>query len=173
MTVKRKAKAHNLPVPQSKQEAADQIKRIGDLRRDIDKRETKMKDSLATIKAKVQETIEPINEELEGLEEGVRMWCESNRDLLTAQGKIKTVDLGTGKIKWRMRPAKVNLRGVDTIIEKLQSSKVLKKFLRTKTEIDKEAILKDTAAAEKIAGVSIATGIEDFVIEPFEAEVAR
>ena len=173
MSVKRKAKAHNLPVPQSKQDATDQIKRIGDLRRDIDKRETAMKNSLANIKAKVQESIEPINEELEGLEEGVRMWCESNRDMLTAQGKIKTVDLGTGKIKWRMRPAKVNLRGVDAIIEKLQASKPLKMFLRTKIEIDKEAILKQPDTASKVPGISVQTGIEDFVIEPFEAEVAR
>lgn len=173
MPAKRKAKAHNLPVPQSKQDAADQIKRIGDLRRDIDKRETDMKNSLADIKAKVQEGITPISEELEGLEEGVRMWCESNRDMLTAQGKIKTINLGTGEISWRKLQEKVSLRGVDKIIKKLNASKTLKKFLRVKIEVDKEAMKKDAEAARKIAGVTIASEGESFVIEPFAPKVAR
>jgi phage host-nuclease inhibitor protein Gam len=172
MAVKRKAQAHNLPVPQSKQDAADQLKRIGDLRRQIDRSEVDMKDALARIKAKAQEALVPVIDELSGLEEGVRMWCESNRDMLTAQGKIKTVDLGTGKIKWRTRPPKISLRGIDKIIEQIQARK-LKSFLRTKIEVDKEAMQKDPETANGIKGVSIITGVEDFVIEPFEAEVAR
>ena len=48
----------------------------------------------------------------------------------------------------------------------------LARFLRTKTEINKEAILADPDAVSGIAGLSIQTGVEDFVITPFEQVAA-
>ena len=46
----------------------------------------------------------------------------------------------------------------------------MRRFLRTKHELDKEAILKEaTDAAREIPGVRVATGGEDFVVEPVSA----
>ena len=48
----------------------------------------------------------------------------------------------------------------------------LGRFIRSKEEPNKEAMLADPKAVSGIAGITIVTGIEDFVIEPFEVEVA-
>lgn len=172
MTTKRKAAASNYPVPQNQRDAADQIGRIGDLRRDIDRREADMNDALAKIKAEVEETIAPVRDELVGLEEGVKTWCEANRALITANGKTKTVDLGTGTVKWRQRPPKVTIRGIKDVLERLKTAG-LSQFVRTKEDVDKEAMLKEPALAGAIQGIAISSDGEDFVIEPFGAEVMR
>ncbi len=44
----------------------------------------------------------------------------------------------------------------------------LERFVRVKTEINKDAILNEPAAVVGIAGLSIQVGVEDFVITPFE-----
>lgn len=169
---KRKSAASNYPVPQTRDEAASQIARIGELRRDIDRREADMNDSLARIKAEVEETIAPTREELTGLEEGVKSWCEANRQFITAGGKTKTVDLGTGSVKWRQRPMKVTIRGAADVLQRLKAAG-LARFVRTKEEPDKEAMLKEPDLAGAIQGVAISSDGEDFVIEPFGAEVVR
>jgi phage host-nuclease inhibitor protein Gam len=47
----------------------------------------------------------------------------------------------------------------------------LQRFIRTKQEPNKEAMLNEPDAVRGIAGISVVTGVEDFVITPFEAEV--
>ena len=47
----------------------------------------------------------------------------------------------------------------------------LARFVRTKQEPNKEAMLNEIDAVRGIAGISIVTGVEDFVITPFEAKV--
>lgn len=70
-----------------------------------------------------------------------------------------------------MRPPKVSLRGVDKVLELLKANKTLsKKFVRVKEEINKDAILADPKAVADIKGISISSGVEDFVIKPFEVE---
>ena len=44
----------------------------------------------------------------------------------------------------------------------------LDRFIRTKQEINKEALLNEPEVAKGIAGITIKTGVEDFVIKPFE-----
>jgi phage host-nuclease inhibitor protein Gam len=56
------------------------------------------------------------------------------------------------------------------VIEALKRLK-LSRFLREKTEINKEAILNEPKAVEGVAGIKIIKDLEDFVIEPFEQEV--
>ena len=46
----------------------------------------------------------------------------------------------------------------------------LQRFLRTKTEVDKTAILAEPDAVRGIAGVSVITGLEDFVVTPLEVK---
>lgn len=44
------------------------------------------------------------------------------------------------------------------------------RFIRTRQEINKEALLNEPEVAKGIAGVTIKQGLEDFVIKPFEQD---
>ena len=90
---------------------------------------------------------------------------------LTGGDKTKTVDLGTGVLKWRFRPPSVRILKAEDVIARLKAL-ALGRFVRTKEEVDKEAMLKEPQVARTVAGVSIGSGGEDFIVEPFEAELA-
>lgn len=47
----------------------------------------------------------------------------------------------------------------------------LVRFIRTKEEVNKEAMLNEPELAATVAGVTIKTGVEDFVITPFEQDI--
>jgi phage host-nuclease inhibitor protein Gam len=47
----------------------------------------------------------------------------------------------------------------------------LSRFIRSKDEINKEAILADPKAVSGIVGITINSGLEDFAVVPFEQEV--
>lgn len=47
----------------------------------------------------------------------------------------------------------------------------LERFVRSKDEPNKEAMLNEPEAVRGIAGISIVTGVEDFAIAPFAVAV--
>lgn len=167
-TKKRKSASIAGPVPQSREAAASQLAKVGELRRVVERRKADAEDQLAEIGRKVEEAITPIEVELAGLETGLQTWCEANRDVLT-KGKTKTAKFATGTVSWRQRPPKVSIRGLGDVIEKCKSLG-LQKFIRIKEEINKDAMLDEPKTAEAIAGVKIGPACEDFVIEPAELE---
>lgn len=164
-----KAKAQT-NVPQNKGEAAADIKHIGDLQRQLARAQAEMNDAIAHITARYQPTLEAIGDQIKQLQYGVQAYCEANRAELTSEGKTKTANLITGEVQWRQRPPSVSVRGADAVIEALKRLG-LGKFVRTKEEINKEAILNEPEAVKGVAGISVVTGVEDFVITPFEQEV--
>ena len=98
-------------------------------------------------------------------------FCEANRSELTNGGKVKTANLITGEVQWRQRPPSVSVRGAESVIETLVRLG-LNVFVRTKEEINKEAILNEPDAVKGVAGITVVTGVEDFVITPFEQAAA-
>ncbi|HHG6512197.1 TPA: host-nuclease inhibitor Gam family protein, partial [Klebsiella pneumoniae] len=145
------------------------IKRIGDLQREASRLETEMNDAIAEITEKFAARIAPIKTDIETLSKGVQGWCEANRDELTNGGKVKTANLVTGDVSWRVRPPSVSIRGMDAVMETLERLG-LQRFIRTKQEINKEAILLEPKAVAGVAGITVKSGIEDFSIIPFEQE---
>lgn len=164
-----KTRGANVPVPQSRDEAASFIHEIGVRQREIARIEADMNDRIAQAKKDAEATANPLSEQVDRLTEGLRIWADANRQTLTG-GKRKFADLGTGKIEWRLTPAKVTIRNVEDVIARIKTLSVIA-FLRTKDEIDKEAMLRDPAKARLIAGVSIGAEGERFYVEPFEAEI--
>jgi phage host-nuclease inhibitor protein Gam len=154
-------------VPQNRDECAELINQIGRIKRQIDGIKASMNDEIAKITdhytghATTREMI------LKQLQEGVQAFCEANRIELTQNGKSKSAEFVTGTVQWRQRPPSVVIRGSDAVLETLARLK-LSRFIRTKEEINKEAILNEPAAVQGVAGITIKTGVEDFVITPFE-----
>lgn len=97
-------------------------------------------------------------------------WCEANRSDLTNGGKVKTANLVTGDVQWRVRPPSVTVRGVDSVMETLRRLG-LSRFIRIKEEINKEAILNEPGAVAGVAGITVKSGVEDFSIIPFEHQL--
>lgn len=163
-----KQEASDGPVPQTREAAIEAIAEIGRRQRERERIQTAMNDELAAIKERYEADALPHNEAIVALSRGVRTWCESNRELLT-RGKTKTVILPSGEVRWRVRPPRVVLRAVESVIGTLKELG-LSRFVRTKEEINKEAILADPDAVANIKGISITQG-EDFVIVPYETKL--
>lgn len=159
-----------LPACQSKSQVQDFIRTIGDKNRELSRLETTMNDEIAEITNSYAEKINPLKLEIEQLTGAVQIWCEANRIKLLEKG-LKTANLITGEVSWRIRPPSVNIRGKEAVIEKLKSLG-LTQFIRTKEEPNKEAILEDVQAVKDVKGITIVSGVEDFIINPFEVEVA-
>lgn len=159
---------------QSRDDASLQIKRLGDLQRKIDRIEADHNDKVAELQKAADEQITPIKDEMECIEAGVHAWAEANRDALTDGGKVKFADLTTGIIKWRNNPPKCIVSGVDAVLALLEADPSLERFIRTKKEVNKDAVLNEEAffAANPVPGLKIVQGKEFFTIEPFNQELA-
>ena len=156
-------------VPKSLDEAARFLAEIGQEQRATDKIQSGLNAKVDELKAKAMADDEPHQEKISQLVEGLFAFAEAHRDELTNSGKRKTVEVPTGTFGWRMTPPSVTLRGVESILKSLKSLK-LKRFIRTKEEIDKEAMLKEPETAKTVKGVSISQH-EEFVAKPTELQV--
>ncbi|MDR1351477.1 MAG: host-nuclease inhibitor Gam family protein [Zoogloeaceae bacterium] len=156
-------------VCQSRQETMDAIKTLGDAQRELIRIETKINDAIAEITSQHKGEVDALKMRIEELIEGVHWWCEANRSALCAGGG-KSANLITGEVAWRKRPASVTVRGVDKVLAYLNANG-LKRFVRTKEEINKEAILAEPKSIICIPGLTLVQGVEDFSVTPFEVEV--
>jgi phage host-nuclease inhibitor protein Gam len=164
MATKLKAKAQTYTC-QSREDAQAAIKTIGDLQRQRVRHATELNDRIAEISAHAVPTLDTLDARIMQLQNGVQGWCEANREELC--GKGKTANLLTGEVNWRARPPSVGVRGMDAVLACLKSLG-LAHFIRVKEEVNKEAMLNEPGIARTVPGITIQTGIEDFIITPFE-----
>jgi phage host-nuclease inhibitor protein Gam len=158
-------------VCQSRDETVESIKRLGDAQRALARLQSLINDEIATITEREATRIQSLREQIEHLTNGIHGWCEANRAQLCVGGG-KTANLVTGEISWRQRPPSVSVRAIDKVISTLKALG-LDRFLREKTEINKEAVLAEANAVAGIAGITVVTGVEDFSVTPYEIEVAE
>lgn len=157
-------------VPQTRDQVVSDIKNIGDLQRELARLETEMNDEIGVITERYSEPAAALQQRLSLLQGGVQSWCEANRAELTDNHKVKFANLITGEVQWRIRPPSVTVRGAEAVLEVLRA-KGLTRFIRTKEEVNKEAILNEQEAVVGVPGVTINRDIEDFAIVPFEQAV--
>lgn len=155
---------------QSKADAMRDIKTIGDLQRELGRIEADINDQIADLTKKAAPRIEQLRERLVELQAGVQTWCEANR--VEICGKGKSANLVTGEVSWRQRPPSVSISKADEVIGRLRGLGLFR-FIREKEEVNKEAILAEPAEVAGIKGIKVVTGVEDFVITPFEVEVGE
>ncbi|MBU2082275.1 host-nuclease inhibitor Gam family protein [Patescibacteria group bacterium] len=163
------AKKTVIPVPKSLDEAAQFLAEIGQEQRVSEEIRSDLNTAVDKLKTQAMADNEPHQKKVSQLVEGLFAYAEAHRDELTDGGKRKTVKVPTGIFGWRMTPLAVSLRDVESILESLKALK-LKRFIRTKEEVDKEAMLKEPEVAKTVKGVSISQH-EDFVAKPAELEV--
>lgn len=154
---------------QSKEQTAEAIKLLGDVQRELVRYQTLLNDEIAGLTACAQPHIDALQERSRVLVDGIQVWCEANREAICGGGK--TANLITGEVNWRQRPPSVRAtKKIDDVIDTLRRLG-LGRFVRTKEELNKEAVLAEPAAVAGIVGIAISSGIEDFAITPFEVEV--
>lgn len=169
MAVKTRLKSDTVRY-QTREEVEVAIKEVGDLQRELQRVATHQNDELAAITEKYAPQITELQEQIKPLQKAIEVWCEANRAELTNNGKTKTGSFNTGEVQWRQRPPSVLIRKADDVIEQLHRLG-LSRFIRTKEELNKESMLAEAELAATIKGITIKTGVEDFVITPFEQGV--
>jgi phage host-nuclease inhibitor protein Gam len=165
-----KTPAAAFAVPQTAEEANDFIARLGAAQRERVLIETAMNEELAAAKARHEATAAPHKAKAEALIRGLQTYAEAHRTELTKDGRVKFHRFGAGEVSWRTRPPKVTIRGLETVIDALKRLG-LGRFLRVKEEVNKEAMLAEPETAATVAGVSIGSAGEDFIVKPFETEL--
>jgi phage host-nuclease inhibitor protein Gam len=153
--------------PQTMAQVQSDIRKIGDLQREHARMSADLNDKVAKLTDAAAPLLKDLQERSSALKKGVQIYCEANREELC--GKGKTANLVTGEVQWRQRPPSVKVTGVDAVIAWLKNMG-LNAFVRTKEEINKEAMLNEPEKAKAVPGVTIVTGVEDFVIVPFEVD---
>lgn len=164
-----KQEAAPFPVPQHRDQVIEAIAEIGRRQRERVRIETAMNDDLAKVREAWEKQAAPHLDAIRELQRGVQIWCEANRDLLTQGGKVKYAHLASGEVKWRLTPPKVIIRAAENVLNYLKKAG-LHHLIRTKEEVNKEAILTDLDSVMGVKGISISQR-EEFVIRPFETEL--
>lgn len=169
MATRLKTPAAAAAVPQSKTDCALYIKHLGDVQREFERSRAEMNDAIANIAKSFAPVLEAQQARMAALQAGVQTWAEANRASLCVGG-LKSANLVTGEVAWRQRPPSVSIRGADAVIETLQRMG-LSRFVRIKEEVNKEAMLNEPDAVRGIGGITLVSGVDDFIVTPFEVDV--
>lgn len=185
--VKAKAAAANVRIPQNREEVAEMIAAFGAAAREVELIEAAMQEELADVKKTAEAEAAPHVKKAQDLFVGLKLYCETNRQVLLGNSGLKTVEFATGSISWRFKPPKVTLSGdLEEIMARISDKAGLAmarkdpetgyaymNFIREKRGIDKEAMLKNADLARTIDGVRIGRGGEVFEVEPFAPQLAE
>ena len=155
-------------IPSGLEEASVFVGVIADLERLIKQRVDALSKEIRDLHTATSERVDPMQAEVLALVNGLFLFAEKHRAELTSSGG-KTITLPTGTIGWRLTPPAVSIDGVKAVIARIKELGLTKRFLRTKEEVNKEAILEDPKRAEGIEGISIGQQ-EEFVVKPLTLE---
>jgi phage host-nuclease inhibitor protein Gam len=167
--VAKRLKAPAAPALETLGQVVDAIAEIGRRQRQREILEATMNGVIAAAKLHYAEAAKPHGDEIKHLVQSVQAWCEAHRSQLTKGGERKTARLASGEVRWRMTPPAVTLRGVEAVLSALKAA-ALTRFIRTKEEVNKEAILDEPAAVAAIPGITVGQH-EEFVIVPFATKL--
>ena len=160
-------------VPQTRVEVTGAIRLIGELQRERLRIQADMDEEIAKVREPHEARALERLREIERLATGVQAWCEARRAEITDGGKRKTALFASGAVTWRTTPPKCTIKGADAVLARMMEiDSGLGRFVRTKYEINREALLAEPEAAARIKGVAI-TQAEEFTIEPHEAKLVE
>jgi phage host-nuclease inhibitor protein Gam len=162
--------------PRNASQAAELLRRIGETERAIAGVEGKLAVKIGRLTAKAREMSDPLKAELAKLDQALEAWAIAHREELLPEGK-KSFSLATGELGWKTGRPKVELpddkKKLEAIIAEIRRRKLEKLFLRVKTEVDKQGVLKHPDDAKGITGLKIVPGAETFYREAIAAEIQK
>lgn len=173
MAKRSKIATEPVAIPTDDEEANNFVALILEASRGIAAQEAAMQTEIDAVKAKHELAIGALRQFHNDRLKGLQTYCVAHRERLTP--KKKSFNFPAGTIGWRMTPKSVVLKGVEDLIALIRKRR-LGRFLRKgKVTIDKEAMLKEQAVAQKLDGVTIAQ-TEEFFVEtqaPAASDEAR
>ncbi len=174
MTAARKTKAPALKVPQTLDAADALLAEAGEHMNRLVEIGAVLARETAAVKESCEQAAAPHKAALKTIQQQLQAFAEARRDELTGGGKTKTIQRPTGLMLWRTKPPSVSVKGkVGDVVAALLKSRFAGLFLRTKHELDKEAMLKHPADAVRVAGITIVRDEEEFVVLPAGLKLAE
>jgi len=169
MAPTRRVKIPTVPIFSSKAEADLALARIGELQRQRIGIMTEAEARISELNEEARQATAPIDTEIDDLVKNLAHYAEYNRADLTENGKTKTVTFTHGTLQWRLTPVAITVKSVDEVLARLRALD-LTRFIRTKYEVNKEAMGAEPEVAVSVEGVSFSRH-EDFVVTPSETKV--
>lgn len=163
----RRIKAPSLPRPTSRDEADRLLGEIGVLQRELDAISAQLTETVAEAKERASRLGRPIADDIDRRFKALCLWAETERDQLLEGGR-KSVTLSQGVIGWRWGMPMVRIRrdAEDEIVE-LLSQRGLHHLIRTRQEIDKEAVLRQPELVADVDGLTVEQ-VETFFAQPLD-----
>lgn len=140
---------------------------LGAAQRELTVLEKERDDELASVRNSYADRIEALAQRIASLGDAIYHQAQPARDAL-CPGDTKQAELPAGCVGWRKDPPKVNVRGMDAVIEALRGAG-LTRFLRLKEEINKDAILVEPEAISGIKGLTVSRS-ERFWVQPHDTK---
>jgi len=169
------SKANNGPKLKTHDEVGKAILTIGNLQNEVAEREREMNERLARIKADYEERALPARQKLAELSAQVRDYCDERRESLVTQAGKKSIDFGSGEVIWKAGKPSVWVKpglAIEKLIAALKDKR-LGRFIRTKHELDKQAVLKDPEAVSAVKSMVRVESKEVFAIKPFATQIEQ
>ena len=169
MKEKRNIKKKVFVIPQNQEELIEFLKALNQAARRKDSVESKIKEKQEEIERIFAGENKHLDGIIEGMAEGIYLYCQLHRDALTHDNKKKTVTLPGGTVLWRFNPPSVYVKNEKLAVEALEQEG-LDQLVRTKKEINKETILAqpDLIATNKY--IKVRLGNEVFAIKPADVK---
>lgn len=113
--------------------------KLAQIKIDRDKKLMPLQEKIDKINKKADEQMQPLEAQIAELETQIEEFSRANKPL-----GISSIAVGPGKITLRKGVDKIELLDeVAKVVEKVRKSKYGRRYIRTKHELDKKAVVKD------------------------------
>ncbi len=159
------------PIPDiaNQDELTQRQQELGDLLRELDRLTVERGQAVADALFPTNKRLTEIGQEIFTRAEAIEKFATENRELLTNQERTKTINHPGGSFSWRKTTELLLPEGKAAIAELIQKlkRKRLKRFVRTKEELDKAGIKRARELFEKraVEGITFKDG-EILSIQP-------
>lgn len=150
-------------VPSTLEDAAQALRELEQAYRQAEDIEDRLNKEVERLHQQAQRKVTPLNEQMQSLLQGLRIFAEKNRK---EHARGKTIRLSTGELFWRLSAAGLSVENEKQLIEAIQEKK-LERFLRIKPpELDLNALKKEQSVALTLPGVTAQIPHERFYAKP-------
>lgn len=156
----------------NREDAEAALGRVGENLREIQRIELEASEQIEAIKSAAKQRTDNLAKAVKADFVALTGWAAENREQLLADGR-RTIPMTHGQVGWRWSPPAVKVKADDepAVVATLQRLK-LDHLLRTRVELNREAILEEPGAVEGIAGISIER-VETFWAKPAELDLEQ